>query len=173
MPWFNTEQCIWKSSTNLSCNKTQVLQLDSPALSGTHSSRESLSISTPSSAHCITSITLTKVSDMLVLLRSSLKGPSLPQRLKQVASGPLHTTSSSKQPHFCSPTTMMNLEPMETILKNCSLQNQSQSIQSCSNMMKQSDIKWGRVKTSCLPIERPSLGTLKPLSHQMVLELKG
>src|ERR1700678_1043190 len=69
-------------------------QPDPQAQNGTHSSKEKQLISIPSSVLCTTSTALTKSSDVLGLLRSSLEDQSQRQRLKQVASGPPHSTRS-------------------------------------------------------------------------------
>ena len=132
------------------CNKTlqpskdgldvpQVHQQGSQAQNGTHSLKESLSTSTPCSVLSITSTTLTRASDVLELLNSSLGDQNPPQELKRVASGPLPITSSSKRHCSSSHTDTMNSGSMEITSRSCSLQNQSPSIKSCSAMMQQLD----------------------------------
>ena len=150
----------------------QLHQPVSQARNGTHLLKEKQSTSIRSSVLSTTSTALTKVSDVLEILKYNLEDQKQPRRLKRVASGPLPSISLSKQPRSSSPIDMTNSDNTATTSKNCSRPNQLISIQSYSNTTKLSDIKSDKVKTSCLPIEQNSRDIMKPLSLQTELELK-
>ena len=150
----------------------RVLQQHSPVQNGTRSSKEKQSISIQSSVLSTTSTTLTKVSDVLDLLKFNLGDQNPQRKLKRAASGPLHSTSLSKQQRSCSPTGTTSLGNMETTWRNYSPPSLSQSILDCSSMTKQSDIKSDKAKTFYLPTEQSSPDITKPSSPQTVLELK-
>jgi hypothetical protein len=149
-----------------------VPQQDFRAQNGTHSSKVRQLTSIPSSVLSTTSIALTKASDVLALLRSSLEDRSPPRKLKRVASGPLHSTLSSKQPRLSSPTVMMNSNSMENISRSCFQLNKSPSTQDYSNMTKRSDTRSDKDRISYSPTEENSPVITKPLSHQMASDLK-
>ena len=150
----------------------QVLQPDFPAQNGMRSSKERPSTLIPSSVLSTTSIALTKVSDVLDLLKSSLEDRSPRRRLKRAASGPLRSILSLKQLRSSSPTDTMSSGNMGTTWKNCSLPNQSPSIPSCSNMTKQLGTRLDKDKISSSLIKESSSGIMKPSSRQTVSELK-
>ena len=137
-----------------------------------HSLKGRLSTSILSSVLSTTSIALTKASDVLDLLKSSLEDQNPRRRLKRVASGPLHSTSSPNQRHSSSPTATMSSDNMAITWKNSSPRNRSQSILSCSNTTKQLGIKSDKDKISSLPIGESSSGIMKPSSLQTVSQLK-
>ena len=188
MPWFSTEQCIRKSNTNISCNKTrdiiETFQQDpatvkrwircaTSAPAGFPSTEWDALIKgelTPSLALCTMSTALTKVSDVLELLKYSLDDQNPHRRLKQAASGPPPTTSLSKRWCSSSPINMMNCGSTATILRNYSQQSPSLSTEGCSAMMLQSDTKLGKDKAYSSPIQDNSVGTMRQLSPQMELE---
>ena len=151
----------------------RVLQQGSPARNGMLSSKEKQSTLIPSSVLSTTSIALTKASDVLGLLRSSLEDQNQRRKLKRAASGPLRSISSLKLQRSSSPTDTMNTDNMETTWKSFSPQSQSLSTLNCSNTMKQSGTRLDKDKTSSLPIEESSSGITKQSSLQMVSELKG
>ena len=174
---------VIKPGTSLKCcNETQPLsrdgldvqqapQRDFQAQNGMHSSKESPLTLTLSSALYIMSTTLMKVSAVLELLKSSLGDQSLPRKLKQVASGPLPITLSSKRQCSSSPINMMNSDSMEIILKNSTQRSRSPFIQSYSAMTQQSGTKSGKGKIFYLPTENSLPNTTRPSSRQMELGL--
>ena len=79
-PSISSRETLQLSSDRLCVH--QVLQQDSPVVNGMHLSRESQSTSISSSVLSTTSAALTKASDVLGLLRSSLESQSLQLKLK-------------------------------------------------------------------------------------------